>query len=162
MIKLLTILLSMLISTPVFADVVPTSFVKLRYYADNATYLFDVSQESPRENYILRIACIDKCIKSQYFSEEIGDTPLGVIKLSDESDLLLTTWVAGDGYRIRVYSANAAGIFNKLEQYSKTLPNLTWSDGRPTLMLTQPKEGSGKNFAQIRYTWNGREFIKSH
>ena len=102
------------------------SLAKLRFAINESQYLFDVSDVQDDRGFSrkVRIACLEGCRPPQYVEELVGDTPLGVYRLTDSLPILITTWGTGSAYAIRIYRFGTGGIQKIFEGHSIGLPDV--------------------------------------
>ena len=73
----------------------------------------------------LNIVCQKGCASNVSFLERVDDYPLGMFRLSDQEDILLTTWVSGSAYKVRGYHLTGARVDKVLDVSSATTPTIT-------------------------------------
>lgn len=133
---------------------------KLRVSIEGADFLASVDREvrNGREGAgRIRIACIRGCPSPQYFEETADDAVLGLFQPDDTTQLLMTTWVTGSAYAVKVYHLSNTGIQKLLDEHSLGPPGFDESDG---LTISVTKKNRTRLHTQL-FKWNGRSFTST-
>lgn len=109
----------------------------------------------------LSISCEGKCQLEPYV-EQIDDAPLGLFRLSDVRDNLITTWVSGVGYVVRVYSLSTTKVRKVLDVHSREQPDFyTDSQGREHIRIFVRASERSTKIVQQDWVWMGADYIKA-
>jgi hypothetical protein len=126
------------------------------------TYEFDAAVTDVTKNgateRALNIVCQKGCSGDVKLFERIEDFPLGLFRMSDESDLLLTTWVSGSAYKLRGYNLTKSRIYKVIEVGSVSQPTISSNKGHLSITVS-PMHASGRTkIIQKTYLWDGKSF----
>lgn len=136
----------------------PLVQAKLRISTEEADFLVSVDravvkgQEGPGR---IRIACVRGCLSPIYFEEHDDDAILGLFQPDDTNALLVTTWVTGSAYAVRVYRLSKTGIQKVLDEHS--LAPVSFDESQRLTIRTVPSNGGHPSKRQL-WSWNGRAF----
>jgi hypothetical protein len=110
----------------------------------------------------LNIVCQKGCSGKVEFSERIDDFPLGLFRLSDVDDIMVTTWVSGSAYKVRVYSMSNKEIKKVLDVNSISTPTVTTDTRGHAMIVTFASRASGRGHsAQKIWRWRGGTFVSA-
>ncbi len=88
------------------------------------------------------------------------DTFLAMYPNGDDNPLLITVWVSGTAYRIRVVNWDGATARVVLDGGSKSFPEIISRELGDCIILLSDSNGSPTdttNWTTTRYSWNGNE-----
>jgi hypothetical protein len=111
----------------------------------------------------LEITCLEGCSTKLSYRETVGDRPISIFRLWDDSDKFITLWTAGSAYVIRIYAATSREIRKVLEEPTKSWPEfLVDAQGEPIVIL---RNSDLENYVprdyQLRgvvWMWNGEKY----
>lgn len=109
----------------------------------------------------LSISCQGKCELEPYV-EKIDDSPLGLFRLSDVKDNLISTWVSGVGYVVRVYSFSSKKVRKVLDEHSREQPDFYMdSQGRDHIRTFARTSENSTKVIQHDWVWMGSGYVEA-
>lgn len=106
-----------------------TPWASLRF-ADGDLVEFRAEIQDGPNGYRAIIDCVRHCPVQIRYSQDVGETPLGLFKPWDGDDLVYSTWAGGSAYWVRVWAVTSHGISQVLEVASRARPDfLATKDG---------------------------------
>jgi hypothetical protein len=107
----------------------------------------------------LSISCEEKCGLEPYV-EKIDDSPLGLFRLSDINDNLISTWVSGTAYVVRVYSLSSTKVKKVLDEHSRGQPTFyVDSKGRDHIRTFARASERTTKIIQHDWVWTGAGYV---
>ena len=117
---------------------------------------------SVRSEGTLTINCVRGCATPVSFSDDPAGKSIGLFRLTDNDNLLYTTWVGGSTYRLVIYAIDKTGPRKVLDEYSLAAPDILGSiaDG-PAIRLTQFISEASRRRVIRNWRWStpGRAFV---
>lgn len=106
-----------------------TPWASLRFTDTDQVEFRAEIQDGP-DGYRAIIDCVRHCPAQIRYSQDIGETPLGLFKRWDGDDLVYSTWAGGSAYRVRVWAVTSHGVSQVLDVASRARPDfLATKDG---------------------------------
>ena len=133
-------------------------FASLRVGAGDATFEAKVVADE-RAGYRLRIRCVEACSQPVDYHLDT-ETPLGLFQLSDADDLLMSTWVSGSAYRVRVHRLTLQGVSMVLDAPTLGAPSIL-SNGNGWRVVTTVRKTERAAPGIVRrviWAWDGSRF----
>ncbi|MBE9603328.1 hypothetical protein IAI18_00490 [Acetobacteraceae bacterium H6797] len=107
---------------------------------------------APRE---LRIRCLQGCATETTYVEGMDDGLLDLLHLKENGRDLVTVWVSGSAYWVRVYHLEDGKIGKVMEAASKVWPSFNFDDqGSLLIGLNIPDESP----PTTTWRWNGEVY----
>ena len=101
----------------------------LRVYSERAEWMARIDG-SFAEGYRFTVICTRNCSEATPYSQALGDSPLGLFKLTDDNSLVYSISGTAVALVIRVWSVTDRGVVQMLEAYSRGTPDFfNASDG---------------------------------
>ena len=113
--------------------------------------------------HVVQIRCLSGCGDAKVFTDDEGDIPLSLFRLSDAGPLIYSIWATGSAYRIKVYDAGREPVRQVLDAASLGGPDLvTDAKGREVVRTSERRDGAGPRspLLHVDWTWNGRSFTR--
>lgn len=143
------------------AEQVPLAYLKLQ--GDSTVFIASVTEGKLEGKSLVRtlnVICDEGCNIPVKYIEMIEDYPLGIFRLSDVDDNIVTTWVAGSTYAVRIYSLSDSGIKKSLELKSISTPVFSNGPrGKSEVSIFLPNKIKSKGLVKQTWQWNGKRFI---
>jgi len=109
----------------------------------------------------LSISCDGKCELEPYV-EEVSEPPLGLFRLSDVTDNLVTTWVGGVAYVVRVYALSSTKVRKVLDVHSRGQPEFYMDDrGRDHIRIFVTASERTIRIVQQDWVWTGSKYVRA-
>jgi hypothetical protein len=130
---------------------------------ESMRFVAAVTESSPgsRELRYLNIICESGCPGRVEFMEEVGDTPLGLFRTSDIDDNLISTWVAGTSYVVRVYHLSNSSITKVLDEHSVRAPEIGLSGRGTTRIVVFARSSPHAQTTPHILDWDGQRFVRN-
>jgi hypothetical protein len=129
----------------------------LQWYAGDTTTPYSVVvTEVVEEGMMVRKLTISLDGRTAFSFSDL-DHFLGMAPTSDDGGLLVTYWIGGSAYHVRVLAKTAQGIALVLEDGSKRMPEVLQTEPYPTILLSDMASGDK---TMRTYKWTGSEFKK--
>ena len=142
-----------------FDATAPLPVAALRVDGDASTFVVQVTGPVP-DGYQIAIDCAEKCTKPVHYRETTGDTPLGLFS-RDQNNLIFSTWSAGSGYRVLVWSVAGQAVRKVVELSSRGTPNfLSDARGRPTIEIYEGASIDAR-LRRVRWTFISGHFVRA-
>lgn len=135
-------------------------YAKLRMYDNGAVFLADITQDGVRSPYRLRTTCLEGCKKPVYFSENYGDTPLGLFSYYDMDNLIVSYWQAASAYKVRIFRISGDGVVKVLDEYSMAPLNIHAEGSVVMVTLAQHASDRSTDLATVKFHWVNGHFVK--
>jgi hypothetical protein len=129
---------------------------------DIAAAVTDSAQDGdkPREIRNLNIVCDRKPCRIHDYIERVYEYPLGLFRLSDLEDNLITTWVAGSAYVVRIYNIRSPNVIKVLDVHSIRSPEVFVSKNGYTKVRVFVRASEKSNIVRsVIWSWNGKVFL---
>jgi len=139
-----------------FGEIVPLAYLAVDTDRGQvAVAVTDKKNEKGEISRQINISCGNSC-DLQPYSENITEYPLGVFRLSDINDNILSTWVAGNSYVVRIYSVAGKGVVKIFEQHSLGQPGFYLdSSGREHITTWSRISNSSTKLVRIEWVGDG-------
>jgi hypothetical protein len=108
-----------------------------------------------RYNGQITIECVRDCSRPARLVDDPAGTSIGIFRLTDNDNLLFTTWVGGSGYKLVVYAIDPSGPRKVFDEYTVAAPDILGSGiGGPSVRLTQYVSQTTRKKTLRSWRWN--------
>jgi hypothetical protein len=149
--KKMAILFFAFYSSQLESETIPRAFLELSTESgEMAVAVVDNNGENGSRT--INFSCSNKCTVPSW-SEDINDEPLGIFRLSDDVDNVITTWSSGSAYDVRIYHIGKI-VSKVLDVSSITAPTMTIDkDGRQKVIVAKYQQGRLNTYS-VSFVWN--------